>query len=617
MISNFSRRLPTVAAILVLAVTILATMASAGTIDKATPQMQVGNTGEVWIPAVQIDQATPEAVVDLTPRMLVGNTGETLKYVFQGHDITPPDGRGGGSILYAPSEADNPTFRADLAACTGATVDYFDPRVATPDVALLSGYDMVMVWGNYAFADSVLYGDNLAAYVDGGGKVVLGQWCYHSDQSNWLDGEIMTAAYCPITVSTSFDTGAYNLDGTDCVHDGVGVYSSDYFEQATLVSGAISDGTFSNPANTLAVAWRADRMVYYSPGNTGGFLGTGDWAAVTCQMYLCDDGGGSGTTGPVLYCPAENDNATFRADLAACIGDDVDYFDPRAATPDLATLSGYGMVIIWVNYALLDNVAMGDVLAEYVDGGGKVVLGQWCLPTAGNFLSGAIMETDYCPTTGSAWENGSYNGDGTECETDGITTLASDYFDVATLVSGAVSDGTFNNPSNSLATAWRADQMVFSSPGMTGNTYGTGEWADLACNMYTCSGGSEPPMTMPLIITGPGNGARNPPHVRVWDPNDSMAMYSEWPAYGAEDYGVNVACGDLDGDGYDEIVTGAGPGNIFGPHVRGWNIDGSAAAPMSGVSFFAYNSGYFGVAVGAADLDGDGRDEILTMPGVV
>ncbi len=497
MISNFSRRLPTVAAILVLAVTLLATMASAGTIDKATPQMQVGNTGEVWIPAVQIDQATPEAVVDLTPRMLVGNTGETLKYVFQGHDITPPADRGGPMILYAPCEADNATFRADLAACTGGTVDYYDPRAATPDVALLSGYDCVFTWVNYAYLDNVAMGDNLAAYVDGGGKVILGQWCLPT-AGNYLSGAIMGTDYIPVTGS-SFENGSYNEDGTDCVHDGVTVYSSDYFDAATVVSGALSDGTFNNPSNTLAVAWRADRMVYYSPGNTGVTYGTGDWATVTCGMVLCDDGGGSGTTGPVLYCPTEADNATFRADLAACIGDDVDYFDPRVATPDLATLSGYGMVITWVNYAYLDNVAMGDVLAEYVDGGGKVVLGQWCLPTAGNFLSGAIMGTDYIPTTGSAFENGSYNGDGTECETDGITTLASDYFDVATLVSGAVSDGTFNNPSNSLATAWRADQMVFSSPGMTGNTYGTGEWADLACNMYTCSGGSEPPMTMPLI----------------------------------------------------------------------------------------------------------------------
>ena len=67
---------------------------------------------------------------------------------------------------------------------------------------------------------------------------------------------------------------------------------SDYFDQATAISGAVSDGTFSNPANSLAVAWRADRMVYYSPGNTGSTYGTGDWAMVTCEIYNCSTSGG-------------------------------------------------------------------------------------------------------------------------------------------------------------------------------------------------------------------------------------------------------------------------------------------------------------------------------------
>ncbi len=607
---HFSRKMLTVAGFLVLAVTVLATMVSAGTIDKAAPQMQVGNTGEVWMPAVQGDQIAPEAVIDLTPKMLVSNTGDTQMYVFQGHHITPPDGRGGLMILYAPSEADNPTFRADLATCTGATVDYFDPRVTTPDVALLSGYDMVLVWGNYAFADNVLYGNNLAAYVDGGGKVVLGQWCYQSDQSNYLAGDIMTAAYCPVTVSTSFDSGSYNLDGTDCVHDGVGVYSSDYFDQATGISGAVSDGTFSNPANSLAVAWRADRMVYYSPGNSGGNLGTGDWATVTCKMFLCDDGGPGG--GPILYAPSEADNPTFRADIAACTGVAVDYFDPRVATPDAALLSGYDMVIVWGNYAFADNVLYGDNLADYVDGGGKVVLGQWCYHTNQvNWLEGRIMTAAYCPITASAYQSGSYNMDGTACEHDGVGAYASDYFDACTAISGAISDGTFNNTDNSLALAWRADQKVYYSPGNTGVTYGTGAWADLVCNIYTCSGGSGP-MTVPRIITGPGAAEANPSRVRTWDPGDVSTFVDDWPAYGVPKWGVNVACGDLDGDGLDSVVTGSGPGAVFGPHVRGFAIDGT---PVPGVSYLAYGTNKYGVNVACGDFDGDGTDEIVTGAG--
>ncbi len=119
-------------------------------------------------------------------------------------------------------------------------------------------------------------------------------------------------------------------------------------------------------------------------------------------------------------------------------------------------------------------------------------------------------------------------------------------------------------------------------------------------------------------ITGAGPGAIFGPHVRGF--NCSEASVSPMPgvsflAYGTNKFGVNVACGDIDGDGMDEIITGAGPGIVFGPQVRGWNYDGAAVAPLSGVNFFAYPGALYGARVAAADIDGDGVDEILTMPG--
>ena len=61
--------------------------------------------------------------------------------------------------------------------------------------------------------------------------------------------------------------------------------------------------------------------------------------------------------------------------------------------------------------------------------------------------------------------------------------------------------------------------------------------------------------------------------------------------------GVYVAAADLDGDGKAEIIVGAGAGG--GPHVKVFSgADGSELA-----SFFAYNSGFFGgVRVGAFPL---------------
>ena len=121
------------------------------------------------------------------------------------------------------------------------------------------------------------------------------------------------------------------------------------------------------------------------------------------------------------------------------------------------------------------------------------------------------------------------------------------------------------------------------------------------------------------IITGPGPGAVFGPQVRGWnfdnDQTEAIAGVNYF-AYGTLKYGVNVASGDIDGDGYDEIITGAGPGAVFGPHVRAWNYDGTGSTtPIGGISFFAYGTPKWGVNVTCGDIDGDGIDEIVTGAG--
>ncbi len=73
---------------------------------------------------------------------------------------------------------------------------------------------------------------------------------------------------------------------------------------------------------------------------------------------------------------------------------------------------------------------------------------------------------------------------------------------------------------------------------------------------------------------------------------------------------ISFAVGDLDGDGQQEIVTGAGPGG--GPHVRIFNKNGQLIDP----GFFAYNKNFLGgISVAVGDLDGDGQQEIVTGAG--
>src|SRR5207248_2299957 len=90
------------------------------------------------------------------------------------------------------------------------------------------------------------------------------------------------------------------------------------------------------------------------------------------------------------------------------------------------------------------------------------------------------------------------------------------------------------------------------------------------------------------------------------------ALLAEWTAYDpAFRGGAYVAVADLDGDGKAEVVTGAGEGG--GPHVRAFKVTGSTATEV--LSVMAYDPAFRGgVRVAAGDTDGDGRAEVVTVP---
>lgn len=113
---------------------------------------------------------------------------------------------------------------------------------------------------------------------------------------------------------------------------------------------------------------------------------------------------------------------------------------------------------------------------------------------------------------------------------------------------------------------------------------------------------------MDAIVTAPGPGSA--PDIRVFD-GATGALLREFMAYDPGfTGGVFVAVADVNGDGYADIIVGAGAGG--GPHVKVFSgKDGSQLA-----SFFAYDPSFHGgVSVAADDLNGDGRADIITGPG--
>ncbi|MDA1018383.1 MAG: putative Ig domain-containing protein, partial [Planctomycetota bacterium] len=148
-----------------------------------------------------------------------------------------------------------------------------------------------------------------------------------------------------------------------------------------------------------------------------------------------------------------------------------------------------------------------------------------------------------------------------------------------------VFDGT--NPENLLF-----DQLVYTSTFLGG--------VHVAAGDVTGDG-------IPDIITGPGEGGG--PNVKVFDGVNGAVVHDFFaydPAFGG---GVFVSAGDFNGDQYADIVMGAGPGG--GPHVRVYS--GQDLSILQ--DFFAYDSDFSGgVNVTAADINGDGIDDVLVGP---
>jgi uncharacterized repeat protein (TIGR01451 family) len=109
-----------------------------------------------------------------------------------------------------------------------------------------------------------------------------------------------------------------------------------------------------------------------------------------------------------------------------------------------------------------------------------------------------------------------------------------------------------------------------------------------------------------VATTGPGV----PTRVRVFDGATQAVLTDYAPYESGFTGGVNIATGDVNGDGTPDIVVGAETGG--GPRVRVFS--GLTNTPIA--DFFAYEPTMTaGVRVAMADVNGDGKADLVVAPG--
>lgn len=162
-------------------------------------------------------------------------------------------------------------------------------------------------------------------------------------------------------------------------------------------------------------------------------------------------------------------------------------------------------------------------------------------------------------------------------------------------------DGGMYNPYDHLI-RWETVRTPSLYPPLAGETlpywvkYNSG--VNIATGDFNNDGESE-------TVTGTGTGQVS--EVRVFGENDNLnsRFYAYHKGFTG---GVDVAAGDMEGDGIDEMITAPQAGES--PLVRIFTVQGNLLG-----EFYAYDKGFKGgIRIASGDINGDGKDEIITAP---
>ncbi len=125
-------------------------------------------------------------------------------------------------------------------------------------------------------------------------------------------------------------------------------------------------------------------------------------------LLLCGQAEITWAADHILIVHADSGSAPMSDLMASGLFDSVDEFDAEGATPVLGDLTSYDAVLAYTNSTPADQSALGNVLADYVDGGGHLVICTYSFSTPWE-ITGRIMTAGYAPLT-NLGTNGEVSG---------------------------------------------------------------------------------------------------------------------------------------------------------------------------------------------------------------
>ncbi len=213
------------------------------------------------------------------------------------------------NVLYLESmSGDGNDFYNELQGLPSIyNLDVVNLEAETPNVDYMLGYHLIIVATNFPVADSEMLGDNLAQYVDAGGKLILMQGAFALGGDWYLTGEIMTPPYSPVAASPYSLDDAVAIDFADHpITESVNMITTGLYGYLSLQGDGVSLGDYDvgypvgayNPDKSVVglnifpgdTFWEGDLMQLMD-NTINWMLETPEWLSL--DMYSATISGGS------------------------------------------------------------------------------------------------------------------------------------------------------------------------------------------------------------------------------------------------------------------------------------------------------------------------------------